>query len=135
MSIKHTKPAETYDGLKTQFLALKKILECKEAEVNVYRKRIKEFSLDRITKLEAELESERAMNTILTDELDKFCLPHDTIQQPITEMLPIKAKHKFFGDVDILGVRIECNGNNNKMYMVKDDGEYYWVYDYETELI
>lgn len=53
----------------------------------------------------------------------------------VSIMLPIKAKHKLFGDVEIIGIRTECSSNNNKMYMVKNDGEYYWVYDYETELI
>ena len=53
----------------------------------------------------------------------------------VSIMLPIKAKHKLFGDVEILGIRTECSSNNNKMYMVKNDGEYFWVHDYETELI
>jgi hypothetical protein len=52
----------------------------------------------------------------------------------VSIMLPIKATHKFFGDVEIIGIRTECSSNNNKMYMVKNDGEYFWVYDYETEL-
>lgn len=50
-------------------------------------------------------------------------------------MLPIKARHNFLGDVEIIGIRIECNTNNNIMYMVKRDEEYLWVYDYETEII
>lgn len=53
----------------------------------------------------------------------------------VSIMLPIKAHHKLFGDVDIIGIRTECSSNNNKMYMVKNDGKYFWVYDYETELI
>ena len=53
----------------------------------------------------------------------------------VSIMLPIKARHKLFGDVDIIGIRTECSSNNNKMYMVKNKGEYYWVYDYETKLI
>jgi len=67
-----TKPHETYEGLKVQFLALKKILECKEVEVSVYRKRIKEFRIERIVELEAELASQKEMNAILTEELESI---------------------------------------------------------------
>ena len=70
MSIKNAKPEESYEGLKTQFFALKSLLRSKEAEVEVYRKRIKEFSIERIIELEAELESQKEMNAILTKELE-----------------------------------------------------------------
>ena len=70
MSIKNAKPADSYEGLKTQFFAIKKILQSKEVEVEVYRKRIKEFRFDRIIELEAELESQKEMNSILTEELE-----------------------------------------------------------------
>jgi hypothetical protein len=51
------------------------------------------------------------------------------------QMFPIKAKHKLFGYVSILGIRTECDSNNNLMYLIKDDdGDYYWIYDYETEI-
>jgi hypothetical protein len=48
--------------------------------------------------------------------------------------LPMKGNHKLFEDVTIVGMRIECTVNNNTMYLIKTKGEYYWVYDYETEL-
>ena len=69
MNLENAKPNETYEGLKTQFFALKNILKCKESELEVYRKRIKEFNIERIIQLEAELESEKEMNAILTEEL------------------------------------------------------------------
>jgi hypothetical protein len=70
MSIKNAKPSDTYEGLKTQFFALKKLLQCKEVEVEHYRKRISEFKIERIIELEAELESHKEMNAILTEELE-----------------------------------------------------------------
>ena len=69
MNIENIKPHETYEGLKTQFFALKRMLKCKQTEVDVYSKRIKEFNIDRIIQLEAELESQKEMNAILTEEL------------------------------------------------------------------
>ena len=70
MSIKNAKPSGTYEGLKTQFFALKRLLQCKEVEVEHYRKRISEFKIERIIELEAELESQKEMNAILTEELE-----------------------------------------------------------------
>jgi len=63
-------PSDNYNDLLKQFNALKIIVACKEREVEHYRKRIKEFSMERIIQLEAELESEKAMNAILTEELE-----------------------------------------------------------------
>lgn len=68
-------------------------------------------------------------------ELYENAVKNNAVLPHVSIMLPIKAKHKLFGDVDIIGIRTECSSNNNKMYMVKNDGEYFWVYDYETELI
>jgi len=70
MSIKNAKPSDTYEGLKAQFFALKRLLQCKEAEVDVYRKRISEFKVERIIELESELASEKEMNAILTEEIE-----------------------------------------------------------------
>ena len=70
MSIKTAKPADNYEGLKTQFFALKNLLLSREVEIEHYQKRIKEFRIERIIQLEAELQSEREMNSILTQELD-----------------------------------------------------------------
>jgi hypothetical protein len=70
MSIKNAKPADDYKGLLIQFNALKTIVACKEKEVEVYRKQIERFKIERIVQLEAELESEREMNAILTEELE-----------------------------------------------------------------
>jgi len=70
MSIKNAKPADDYKGLLIQFKALKVLLASKEAQFDYYQKRIKEFSVERIIELEAELESEREMNAILTEELE-----------------------------------------------------------------
>lgn len=68
-AIMKAEPSDTYEGLKRQFFALKRLLQSKEAEVEVYRKTIRKFNIERIAQLEAELASEREMNAILTSEL------------------------------------------------------------------
>lgn len=70
MNIKNVKPSDTYEGLKTQFFALKRLLQCKEVEVDHYKKRINEFKVERIIELESQLASEKEMNAILTEELE-----------------------------------------------------------------
>lgn len=70
MITKNIKPSDTYEGLKTQFFALKRLLQSKEVQIDYYQKRIREFSIERIVELEAELESEKEMNAILTEELE-----------------------------------------------------------------
>jgi hypothetical protein len=52
--------------------------------------------------------------------------------------LPCEAYHKLFKKCFIVGVRTECESNNNIMYMIKlnkKEAEYFWVYDYETKII
>jgi len=63
-------PSNNYQDLLKQFNALKTLLTCKEREVEHYHKRIQEFNVERIIKLEAELESQKEMNFILTNELE-----------------------------------------------------------------
>jgi hypothetical protein len=62
--------AKDYDGLRIQFNALKTIAISQQTQLEYYQKRIKEFSTERIIELEAELESQKAMNAILTQELE-----------------------------------------------------------------
>ena len=69
MNLDNIKASDNYDELKIQFNALKRIVASKQAQIQVYEKRIKEFSVDRVVQLEAELESEKEMNSILTKEL------------------------------------------------------------------
>ena len=68
MNLDNIKASDNYDELKIQFNALKRIIASKQAQIQVYEKRIKEFSVDRIIQLESELESEKEMNSILTKE-------------------------------------------------------------------
>jgi len=70
MSIRDAKPHESYEGLRKQFFALKAMLMCKEVEINHYREHLSRFKVERIIELEAELESEKEMNAILTKELE-----------------------------------------------------------------
>jgi tRNA U54 and U55 pseudouridine synthase Pus10 len=62
-------PSENYEALKIQFKALVRLLKSKEAQINYYEKKISELSPGRVLKLEAELESQKEMNAILTEEL------------------------------------------------------------------
>lgn len=70
MKIEKITPANDYDGLKIQFNALRALYGSKLAEIEVYQKRIKELNAERVIQLEAELASEKAMNAILTEELN-----------------------------------------------------------------
>lgn len=62
--------AKDYDGLRIQFNALKTIAISQQTQLEYYQKRVKEFSTERIILLEAELESQKEMNAILTQELE-----------------------------------------------------------------
>lgn len=70
MNIENIKTSKDYDGLKVQFNALKRIVASQQARIQYYEKRIKEFSVERVFQLEAELESQKEMNSILTKELN-----------------------------------------------------------------
>lgn len=62
--------ARDYDGLRIQFNALKSIAISQQATIEHYQKRVQEFNVERVIQLEAELESEKEMNAILTKELE-----------------------------------------------------------------
>ncbi len=71
MNFEKIELAKDYDGLCIQFNALKTIAISQQAQLKHYQKRVQEFSIERIVQLEAELESEKEMNAILTEELNK----------------------------------------------------------------
>jgi len=64
------KASDTYEGLLTQYKAACRILDVKETQISYLQKQIQRFDVSRIIKLEAELESEREMNHLLTQELE-----------------------------------------------------------------
>ncbi len=70
MNFEEIELAKDYDGLRIQFNALKSIAISQQAQIEHYQKRVQEFSVDRIVQLEAELESEKQMNALLTEELE-----------------------------------------------------------------
>jgi hypothetical protein len=70
MDFKKIVIAKDYEGLQVQFNALKRIAISQQAQIEHYQKRVQEFNVDRIVQLEAELESEKQMNTLLTEELE-----------------------------------------------------------------
>lgn len=44
--------------------------------------------------------------------------------------------HQLFRTCKLIGLRTECESNNNLMLLIKTpSGEYYWVYEYETYII
>jgi hypothetical protein len=62
--------AKDYDRLVIQFNALRRIAISQQAQLEHYQKRIHKFSFERVIQLEAELESQKEMNAILTEELE-----------------------------------------------------------------
>jgi hypothetical protein len=64
--------AKDYDGLRIQFNALKRIAISQQEQLVHYQKRVQEFSVERVIQLEAELESQKEMNAILTQELEQI---------------------------------------------------------------
>ena len=70
MNVEKIIPAGNYADLKMQFNALRAMYGSKLAQIEVYEKRLKELNAERVIQLEAELASEKAMNAILTEELN-----------------------------------------------------------------
>ena len=70
MNFENIKTAEDYEALLSQFNALKRIAISQQAQIEHYQKRVQEFSVERVIQLEAELESQKEMNAILTKELE-----------------------------------------------------------------
>jgi len=70
MNFEKIELARDYDGLCIQFNALKAIAISQQAKLEHYQKIIHRFSFERVVQLEAELESEKEMNAILTKELE-----------------------------------------------------------------
>jgi hypothetical protein len=64
--------SKTYEGLLAQYKAVCRILDATETQISYVQKQIQRFDVSRIIKLEAELESEREMNHLLTQELEKY---------------------------------------------------------------
>ena len=62
-------PPKTYEGLLKHCNSLRMLIHSLEAELKYYRKRDYSLSEPKIAELEAKLESEKAMNEILTKEL------------------------------------------------------------------
>ena len=90
MNFEKIKTAEDYETLLVQFNALKAIAISQQAKLEHYQKTIHKFSFERVIQLEAELESEKEMNAILTKELETLeaiekddSIPNETKQQEI----------------------------------------------------
>lgn len=65
------KPADNYLGLLKQARAMVRLIKSMDAERRVYSEKDRSLSERRLLELEAALASEREMNAILTEELDK----------------------------------------------------------------
>jgi len=70
MKFKDLDLAKDYEGLRIQFNALKRIAISQQEQLQHYQKRVQEFSVERVIELEAEIESQKEMNAILTQELE-----------------------------------------------------------------
>ena len=70
MNFENIKTAEDYETLLVQFNALKAIAISQQAKLEHYQNKIHKFSFERVYQLEAELESQKEMNAILTKELE-----------------------------------------------------------------
>ncbi len=70
MNFEKIELAKDYDGLRVQFNALKAIAISQQAKLEHYQRTIHRFSFERVVQLEAELESEKEMNALLTKELE-----------------------------------------------------------------
>jgi hypothetical protein len=79
-------PAEDYEGLKRQFSALKTLLNSQGQRLSYYIKKDYTTSEQRIAILQASLESEKAMNAQLTEELASITALN---QQPVSDVLKI----------------------------------------------
>ena len=72
MSIENAQPSETYEGLRTQFFAMKNLLLSMEKELSIYKKMSFDLSSSRLDELQKSLESEKEMNFILTKEIESL---------------------------------------------------------------
>jgi hypothetical protein len=82
-------PHEDYECLKKQAYALHNIIECQAIQISVYRKTDYALSERRLSELEKALESERAMNHILTKQLEELKI--NNTQQADTPALKSNA--------------------------------------------
>ena len=53
----------------------------------------------------------------------------------LSGLFPIKAKHKLFGEVELVGMRCQADDRDNTMYLVISDREELWIYAHETEIL
>jgi hypothetical protein len=98
-------PHETYEGLKTQFCALKNMINSMGAQISHYSKKDYSTGEKRLAELEASLEIERAMNAKLTEELEAALTPSpDYVMVPrgtVEKLCKFIIQHKddkFYGD-------------------------------------
>lgn len=66
------KPADNYDSLLRQANTMYRLIQSLESQVSYLRKTHYDHSAERVSNLEAQLESERQMNHELTIELEKY---------------------------------------------------------------
>lgn len=65
------KPADNYESLLKQAWAMFRLIKSMEAAQRVYSEKDRSISERRLLELEAALASEKEMNAILTEELEK----------------------------------------------------------------
>lgn len=70
-----TKPSDDYKLLRRQFSALKNICNAQAQQISIYDKKTWELGEKRLSALQESLDSEKEMNAILTEELEKRTTP------------------------------------------------------------
>lgn len=64
-------PSSDYNTLLRQYNALRTLVKALESEISFYRRKDYALAEKRLEELERDLESEREMNAILTEELEE----------------------------------------------------------------
>lgn len=66
------KPAPDYESLLKQFNALKSLVNCMGQQLSFYKNKSYETGEAHLKKLQESLDSEKAMNAALTEELERL---------------------------------------------------------------
>jgi predicted RNase H-like nuclease (RuvC/YqgF family) len=94
--------AKDYEGLRIQFNALKRIAISQQEQLQHYQKRVQEFSIERVIQLEAELESQKEMNAILTQELEQIGYSIEHLRKAIELARKSEYEPDFSGGIQVI---------------------------------
>ena len=75
------KPSPDYDNLKRQFFALKTLCESKMHQCQIYSQKLAEYDRESLISSKGEINSQREMNAILTQENEKLRAENEKLRQ------------------------------------------------------